>query len=141
MTYIKKPKKEIVCKFCKTSFKTGNKQQIFCSLRCRNMFNLGESGRIAFINIPSGTVGAISELAVAAFFLESGYAVFRALSPSCFCDLVIIKNGLVQKIEVRTGYISSKGVLTYAKNTHGQIDAFAIYIPKTKEVRLIPYKQ
>ena len=50
-----------------------------------------------------GTVGAIHELAVSADLLRRGYAVFRALSPSCSCDLVIMKNGVLQRVEVTSG--------------------------------------
>lgn len=53
--------------------------------------------------IPTGTVGAIGELRVAIDLLSKKYEVFKALSPSCSCDLAILKNGKLKTIEVRTG--------------------------------------
>lgn len=50
------------------------------------------------------TVGAISELIAGADLLRLGYAVFRALSPSCPCDLIAMApDGTILRIEVRTG--------------------------------------
>lgn len=59
--------------------------------------------------IPRGTTGAVSELRVAADLLERGYEVFRAVSPSCSCDLAVLKDGKLVRVEVRTGYESPTG--------------------------------
>jgi hypothetical protein len=49
-------------------------------------------------------VGASSELKVCADFLLAGYEVFRSVSLNCSCDLVVLKNGEVFRVEVKTGY-------------------------------------
>ena len=52
-------------------------------------------------DVASGTVGAIAELLVAADLLSRGYHVFRAMSPACPCDLLVMKDNLSARVEVR----------------------------------------
>lgn len=59
--------------------------------------------------MPTGTVGAISELVVAVDLLRKGYEVFRALSVNASCDLAIIKDGVLLRIEVRTAHTNKNG--------------------------------
>jgi hypothetical protein len=47
-------------------------------------------------------VGAIGELIVAADLLKKGYHVFRSCSPSCPCDLAILKDEKLFRVEVKT---------------------------------------
>jgi len=58
------------------------------------------------MGLTSGTTGAIGELLVAADLLQKGYHVFRAQSPSCPCDLAILKDNRLLRVEVRTGHRS-----------------------------------
>jgi Holliday junction resolvase len=44
----------------------------------------------------------MSELFVCFDLLKNGYSVFRSVSPSCFCDVIAIKDGIVKKFEIRT---------------------------------------
>lgn len=66
--------------------------------------------------------------------MSKGYHVFRALSPSCPCDLLILKDGELLKIEVKTAYIInpqtdkiywSMGI----NNTPQNVDIFALVLP------------
>lgn len=78
--------------------------------------------------------GAISELRVAIDLMTKGYDVFRAISPSCPCDLAILKNGKLLRIEVRTATRSSTGKIykTRSNNDHSEnIDLFADVLPDT----------
>ncbi len=59
--------------------------------------------------LSSATVGAIHELKVAIDLLERGFQVFRALSPSCECDLALISAGKLFRVEVTTGYTTISG--------------------------------
>lgn len=52
-------------------------------------------------DVPSGTAGAMCELLVACDLLKRGYHVFRAVSPSCPCDLLVMREGLSARVEVR----------------------------------------
>lgn len=84
--------------------------------------------------LTTGTTGAISELVVSAELMRRGYAVFRSLSPSCFCDLIAHKDGRQYRVEVRTGYRAQTGKLGFPRNTHGEIDIFGVNVPGTGEV-------
>lgn len=80
----------------------------YCSPDCRIQYKR-EHYRLAnpkIPSIPTATVGAISELKVATDLLEKGYHVFRALSPSCPCDIAILRGDKLLKVEVKTGYRS-----------------------------------
>lgn len=100
-----------------------------CSERCRLTYWGKRSRRLAerFRGISTATTGAVSELVVSAHLLQRGFAVFRALSASCFCDLIAIKDNVIHKIEVRTGYKSISGIMSFPKKTNGDITCFAVY--------------
>jgi hypothetical protein len=82
-----------------------NRRAVYCSTRCRNIevreLYDGLNGRQT--DLSPGTRGAVSELRVAADLMERGYEVFRALSPSCSCDIAVLKDGRLLRIECRTG--------------------------------------
>lgn len=89
------------CIVCEKNSVSCVPNQKLCSKDCRKKFY----GRIGDENgLSCGTVGALSEILVSADLLKKGYAVFRSLSPACFCDLIAIKGDEMKKIEVRTGY-------------------------------------
>jgi hypothetical protein len=60
-----------------------------------------------------GTKGALNELIVTTDLLSKGYEVFRSVSPSTSCDLVAQKFGILTRIEVRSGYMTDSGKLTF----------------------------
>ena len=77
------------------------------------------------------TVGAIGELRVCADLLAKGDKVFRSVSASCSCDLVIIRNGILLRVEVKTGYIRLDG--TYSVSTEARAsnaDILAVVLPE-----------
>lgn len=125
------------CRVCKTVFQSIHTNTKFCSRDCSLEDQRARTGRHKTLTISPGTVGAISELRAATYFLERGYAVFRALSPSCFCDLIAIKDSEVKKVEVRTGYVSVAGKLTYSKLLNGNPSCFAVYTPATGDVHIV----
>jgi hypothetical protein len=61
--------------------------------------------------LPTGTVGALHELTVAVDLLRRGYAVFRALSPTCGCDLAVLKGRDLLRVEVKSAYRGRSGNL------------------------------
>jgi hypothetical protein len=84
--------------------------------------------------ISTGTVGAIGELRACSDLLSKGYAVFRSVSPACFCDLVIAKDGRLTTVEVRTGTRTTKGDLYYSKENRAEVMAIVlpdeiVYLP------------
>jgi len=139
--YKRKPKTIVKCLKCGTNFSTSHYQAKFCSNICRSHFHLKRTGRQGIPGVPNGTVGAITEMRVASYFMQKGYNVFRSLSPSCFCDLIAIKDKEILKIEARTAYLSEHGTLSFPKKTKGNIDIFGLYIANKDEIRIVPYSQ
>lgn len=86
-------KTKLNCAICKKDFEHESPHALTCSRECRAKRRAQLTGRISFLNgVPKGTVGAISEMMVASDLMGKGFSVFRALSPSCFCDLIAVKN-------------------------------------------------
>lgn len=112
-----------------------NIKRKYCSYECRQAY---ARKRYLERNPPilrgktSATTGAISELRVAVDLLAKGYDVFRALSPSCPCDLAILKDGKLVKMEVRTSFISVSGkpykTIDHRDDTNN-IDIYAWVLP------------
>lgn len=76
-------------------------RQRYCSAECRRTAYLGAP----LPTLSSGTVGAIQELRVCVDLMARGFHVFRAMSPSCPCDLVAWDpEGRVLRIEVKTAW-------------------------------------
>lgn len=101
-------KKEIPCKPCKVcnkEFQPRTPQHIYCSKLCvaKHADTIQIRSMSKETKLPSGTVGAISEILVSADLMKKGWDVYRALSPSSYCDLIAIKNDTILKLEVRTG--------------------------------------
>jgi hypothetical protein len=107
------PLTEKSCAQCGSSFVPRVVQQRFCSKQCgSNCHNRRESGIAQYdhaVFIPSGTIGAIAELVVAADLMRRGHHVFRALSPSAPSDLVVLQDGKFLTVEVRTGKRNWRG--------------------------------
>lgn len=111
----------------------------FCSRGCNNAkWKLGYRALNPRPNVPTGTRGAISELAVSADLLRKGHAVFRALSPSCSCDLVVLTPGnTLLRIEVTTGARNVTGAgIQYPPKKHERHDILAVVLHD--EIRYIP---
>lgn len=76
------------------------------------------------------TRGAVAELLVAANLMAEGFEVFRALSAACSCDLAVLCNGRLVRVEVRTGARRLDGTLPvpYRKADRGRSDVIAVYV-------------
>lgn len=121
-------KYNIICEICSKKSTVSYKQQKTCSRECGLLRKQRITGRYSCdTTIPSGTVGAISELEISSDLMKKGYSIFRSLSPSCFCDIVAIKNEKILKIEIRTGYMTNKEKIFFPRKKHGEIDLFGIY--------------
>jgi len=129
-------KRQVLCKTCGVAFETARLLQKFCSRKCLTTDRNSQFKSLQqYPGIPPGTVGAIGELVVAADLLQRGYEVFRSLSPSASCDLAILKDGQLLRIEVRTGYQSAEKKLIVSNKNHRadvlavNTNAGIIYIP------------
>jgi hypothetical protein len=96
------------CKGCKKYFLPKYSYQLYCTTECRDKqyVNFGSG-----LSLATGTVGAIAELGVSADLMRKGFEVYRALSPSSSCDLLVLKNGKVITIEVRSAFSNSNGII------------------------------
>ncbi len=92
--------KEIICKGCGVQFK-GKITQLYCSKKCSSNRS---AKRGDFTGLATGTMGALSELLICADLMKRGWEVFRALSPHSNCDVLALKNGILLKLEIRTGW-------------------------------------
>lgn len=118
------PKVDRVCIKCGIKF-LGSKLKLYC----KSCSKIPKSKN----TVCCGTQGAISELLVATSILNLNIPVFRALSPSCPSDLVILINEELISIEVRTGRIlRTGGIWCPTANMHS--DIYAIYLKEEKKI-------
>lgn len=102
---------------------------MYCSTRCA----AGSRRVTTRLDLPPATVGAVSELVASADLMRQGFAVFRAMSPACSCDLLILCDGIVQRVEVRTGQRLVNGNFSFPlRHTDaGRFDILAVVIENT----------
>jgi hypothetical protein len=109
----------------------------YCSDKCEKEYR-GYQG--AYRGMATSTVGTIAELMVAIDLFKRGYSIFKALSPSCFCDLLAAKNGKILKIEVKTGYRNNKGDYGYGRarlEKRENYDILAIVVHSNNEINYL----
>jgi hypothetical protein len=94
---------DVECQICGKKFTAFQKTKLYCSTGCSNQRRYGKA-KLRKAGISTGTRGAISEVVVCADLMERGMEVFRAVSPACSCDLAILNNAGLLRVEVRTGY-------------------------------------
>jgi hypothetical protein len=105
------------CKECGEPVVGRSHNALFCCGECKRTWDLaakvGKNSRPKLPTCPA-TTGAIAELVVCADLLKRGFEVFRAVSPACSCDLVALRDGQLQRIEVKTGfdYVRKDGGVT-----------------------------
>lgn len=119
------------CYFCKNEIpqkKLNYKRVKYCSNNCRKAHERGiyRSLNSKDIKNPTATVGAIQELIVSADLLRRGHEVFRSLSAACSCDLAILKDNKLLRVEVTTGYYSISKKISFPKHTISNYDILAV---------------
>jgi hypothetical protein len=120
-----------LCENCGERFIASVKNASYCSRKCKAEKGRKECGNLSnYPGVAPGTVGALAELLVSADLMAKKYHVFRALSPSCPCDLIAMKDGTMKRIEVRTAYRNSANVVTYGKQNFAA-DHWALCLPGT----------
>jgi hypothetical protein len=117
------------CTVCESPFQSSHKYAKFCSNECRRTYRSQDTVRSNY-SVPSGTVGAIGEMRVSTDLLIKGYEVFRALSPCSSCDLAILKDSTIRRVEVRTAYkFISSGKRYCIRPKEGAADVLAMVFP------------
>ena len=116
------------CKVCQKDFEEISKLSICCSRECYRKNSISRNplySQFAKFNGSTATKGAIQELKVSADLLRKGYHVFRAVSPSAHCDLIIIdKKGKLKRVEVRSAVKNKSGKFFFSRNGHYDLIAF-----------------
>jgi len=96
----------VVCAWCRSPFKTRLTKRRFCSRVCQVAAHAPQDV-LPMAGLPRSTVGAASELQVAADLMRRGFHVFRALSAACPCDLVAWREGgPILRVEVKTARVN-----------------------------------
>jgi len=107
-----------LCLACSTPIpaKRLRRHSKYCANACRRTVALQQQRSTRLYPCSNnGTTGAIAELIISADLLGRGYEVFRAVSPSASCDLIIMREGQMQRVEVRMGRTHpTTGRLSYA---------------------------
>lgn len=102
----------------------------YCSKSCRDEYwrnqQQGHDSKAILLN--NNNKGALGELKVTCDLLEKGFSVFRSVSPSCDCDLVIMKDGILKRVEVTTGYRGMSGKLFFVPHKKENYDILALII-------------
>lgn len=126
------------CKECGGAIR-GKKypNRMFCGLPCQQAFARRAHREL---NPPlesnKGTTGAISELVVSADLMARGFEVYRALSPNSSCDLAVIAQGRLLRVEVRTGFRRKDGSLSC--DDHGIYEVLAVVSRDRTEILYRP---
>jgi hypothetical protein len=123
------PSEDRTCLACESLIpKWKNKHARYCSMKCSKRIDKERNYEDRGIVASNAEQGAISELLVSADLIKRGYEVFRALSPQSSCDLVALKSNETLRIEVRTGFLSRGGNLSYGQSHigSGRYDVLAV---------------
>lgn len=71
--------------------------------------------------------------------LAAGYEVFKSVSPACCCDLAILKDGKLFRVEVTTAHYGPSGKrMSPRKDNYNNYDIVAYVIRAGKEVEYEP---
>jgi len=131
---------ERLCKGCRKPLpKDYRANRLYCSFGCRKQFEAKNYALLAVPRpmVPTGTVGAIHELLVCADLLRRGAMVFRAMSPSCACDLALLHQQKLFRIEVTTAYKKANGGKSFAAHNSKNYDILALVF-HSGEIEYIP---
>jgi hypothetical protein len=95
-------------------------------------------------------VGDIAESAVITALIKCGYEVSIPFGENHRYDVIVDKDGVLSRIQIKSGRLR-KGVVDYAacsshshrggpnsRSYHGEVDYFGIYCKDTDEVYLVP---
>jgi predicted transcriptional regulator len=78
-------------------------------------------------------VGAYSETRVVADLILRGFHVFKPLMPSCPCDLIIMRDDLLRRVEVKTGHLVN-GFAKHPQPNFARCDVFAVFVVEAETV-------
>jgi PD-(D/E)XK endonuclease len=120
-----------ICEQCGKEFDHPVRRTRFCSMKCsRRSYYKKNYTASPYPGLNTGAIGAASECKVIADLILKGYEVFRAISSMSSCDLAILRNGKLLRVEVRTGRPSKNRKMPFwAKPKRHLSDVFALVLP------------
>jgi|GEM_PF-3063668 len=135
-----------VCLWCgdqlpmlKTRFGHYKRGRKYCCVKCRKAHDdLRYKDLNPAPSVSTPTRGTISELIVATDLLTRGFAVFRSMSPSCECDLAILRGRDLLWVEVTTGTLGAHGKIVYPSKNPAKYDVLAVVIKDDRAIRYLP---
>ena len=106
------------------------------------------TNRVSFLR-DTKSVGELSELIVATVLARHGYRVAMPLGENHRYDLIIDKDGVLARVQVKTGRLRTGAILfnCYSVHAHsgrclrsyrGSIEFFGVYCPDIEGVFLVP---
>ena len=107
------------CECCGKEFVTGKGNKKYCSAECGSIIRrkkYHQMNKFQSIYMAPSTKGALNELRICVDLLEKGFEVFRSVSPSCSCDLAILKDKKLIRVEVTSGWVNPQGKLLRNKS-------------------------
>ncbi len=130
MAYIK-TEYEKQCKHCGKTFKTTNSTKLYCDTWCLRKETRNKYEK-AFMfkgqrDIHRTTLGAINEYRVCVDLLMKGYEIFKSITPNCSCDLIMLKDNKIKRIEVTSGY-RVNGKIYANKHNKSKYDIMVIVV-------------
>ena len=80
-------------------------------------------------NVNTSHIGTLGELLVSVDMMRRGYQVFRALSPGSSCDMLVLKNNEVLRVEVTKGsrHTKDQTKLWWPKHAPERYDIIAVW--------------
>lgn len=90
----------------------------------------------------AANIGAMGELIVAADLLKLGFEVFRSVSPTTSCDLLVMRENKMYRVEVTVGHRHGDGI-RYDPHDKKNFDIIAvvfqdgdvIYMPSIHDIQ------
>lgn len=117
------------CPTCKNEFITKSYNSVYCNPSCRpSIIRMEAQKARAKLGINAGNTGALSELLTAADLIKKGCHVFRSVSPAAPCDMIILKDGKLRRVEVTTGQRLANNELSSPAHDKEKYDILATVI-------------
>lgn len=114
----------------------------FCSTKCRHDHSNAKfqdrNPRHDYAKLSPSRVGAIQEMLVCADLAKRGLSVFRSVSPSEECDIIVMRGpAKLFRVEVTTGYRNKDGSLFFPPKQPSRFDLLAV-VEKSGQITYHP---
>jgi len=101
----------------------------YCSAKCSGVYQkhrYKKANPVSYSHLHPSAIGTLQELRVCGDLIAKGFEVFRAVCGGCSCDLAILKDRKVLRIEVTTVIKSPAGKLSYLLHDPQKYDILAL---------------